>query len=927
MNQKFIALVAIVSAVVAGFIVVLGWRGYVAALLYGAFSIGALMVTRSAWAPENYGKTRVWIAVVAGIVGIGSCFLIGGHWINPVLVELGFSTRPTAIEHVARLVVATTCIVALIAVARAWERGTARLRKKEEGSDPDLVMFKRALSAVILQMDLDVEDRAFFEPLFVEVDSGSKRRKYVVRLLDALSRLRSSELALLLGIPGAGKSVTLREFVVRELNRSGSHRIPLYVSLEGWRGEPTAEQLVTYVIERVKQMAPHPVIRGFLDRHFDRLLQSDGWLFVLDGFDEIPALLDATEPDILRKYSSAVAQFAAASMCPTVVASRTYRHPQLATRHTRCTLVPLSERQMNHVLVRIPGIAPELRRAFMERGDLVQIARTPFFLRLVREHLERSRTLPSTRADLFRSYIESRRDAVATSQCPVVALDEACVAIARLMFHSGSEFEVDTDEIRKLVPDATDILMLLRRARLVRYHDEGKRIAFVHRRFAEYFAASRIDSLSGLDVAEIAKDTRWREVIALRCEMADEAEARAFAEKLFVDADGAGLFDLAAFPQEDAEHRRATDVLRFIRDAFATRPSLLHAHRERIGSLAAELSEETDVLRARAIVELVPFMADDARERVLAWALACAAPIIQETAFRLSRYCEPLQRGLRGALLKILLDVGTFEFFERQRDWRFVLGLSTQTQAVARFVWVRWVSIACLAGGISCCVWGAIEADLTADVTAVLLVIAACLGLMVMSRTAMEHVMLGIAIVLGSMVMSISGLEIVGGLAVIAFCLGALSLAEHLVYRIFITKVNGGAVMRLLCLLVIAFVLFAMVVLQYFSNGGINPLLVQIPLGALVFVAALFPIIIIHQWWAERRRVDALPLPTTTVELEEVLGSLSTQGLQLRYLDRVFYSGTSLVGAWSDWHSRFGMSRVSSRLLEIADRNGGIDGV
>jgi hypothetical protein len=796
--------------------------------------------------------------------------------------------------------------------------GTARCPQEPAGEDfeRDRELFERALSAALQQLDLEANDRAYFEPLLVEIDTGSTRRKRVAGLIEELPRIPAAELALLLGAPGAGKSVALRELAVRELAGRAHGRIPLYVSLEGWRAEPSSESLHAYVLGWIRRLVSAPLARAFIEQHFDRLLRSDGWLVLLDGFDEIPALLDATGTDVVRAYSSAVAQFAAVSRCPVIVASRTYRHPQLAVRHTRFRLVPFSERQMNHVLARAPSISPELRHAFLARSDLVNVARTPFFLRLARDYLEQNQALPATRSDLFRSFIQARIDGVATAQCPSLMLDDVCAAIARQMFHSGTGFEVDARDVQSRFLNALSALALLHRARLVRYNSGGKRIAFAHRRFGEYFTARGIAALADLGVAEIMRDTRWHEVIALRCEVAGEDEARAFAEKLFVEADAKRLFAADSEPLDSAARQQAVNVLRFLRDAFATRPSVLAPHRERTAELASTLPEEKDVFRAKAVTELVTFMPPESRDKALLWALACDAPAVQEAAFRSARHLGSPSFALRAALMQVLLRPSIVDFFERWRDWIFVLGLNPSMTGLTRFVWVRLLSMTCLCVGTACLAAsiGVRESSLTEAAPAAICMGMACIGLL--RRYQWNHLLR-----LPFFIISYQG-EVSHAIWSIGIDLIAISCIDFMIYLLAVWSAVGTwrAPLMLLSGIVVAAIFIVAIIALLIGIGYLSESLLYGALYALGGIWTLWSFSSISmdiRRWLELRRVDQLPMPRTTADIENALGPLRCEAAQLKSLDRVLQAGVSITGQWSGWHTRLGISQVSSRLVEI----------
>jgi predicted NACHT family NTPase len=108
-----------------------------------------------------------------------------------------------------------------------------------------------------------------------------------------------------LGDPGTGKSVAMRKLARDLIAESGrSARIPIYVNLKEWRRQkswtaedkPTAEEFYKFLFYSVLENLDY-ASRALLqdNENYHRLFEAGYFFFILDSFDEIPAVLDHDE--------------------------------------------------------------------------------------------------------------------------------------------------------------------------------------------------------------------------------------------------------------------------------------------------------------------------------------------------------------------------------------------------------------------------------------------------------------------------------------------------------------------------------------------------------------------------------------------------------------------------------------------------------
>lgn len=379
----------------------------------------------------------------------------------------------------------------------------------------------------------------------VEVEAGfASRRRLVSNLVEAIRHDRRAGTFVVLGDPGSGKSVSLRRLArLVAADASRTKVLPVYANLREYRGSevPTAsniEDFLKWQIEVAAGRDAAPIMR-----HWD-LLRRQGRLFlIIDSFDELPAVLDADENT--DQHRDATLLFdglfrTSFAKCRRVLASRPFRQPKdLPGR--RILVRPFGEWQVRAAMNRWLGghgidVDSYIRDLYANRQELVPWLSNPFSAALLAEYARSTPNapIPARLGDLFERYLMSRFaepfDARKLLELGLSADDAitgaACLAYAT--YASNGSLEMDLDAARATLKDARfseSVIDALVYSRIARSGDvDSQTFSFVHRRFAEYFAARWMNARGAMPLlAHVPRDSRLREVLVIQLSIADPA--------------------------------------------------------------------------------------------------------------------------------------------------------------------------------------------------------------------------------------------------------------------------------------------------------------------------------------------------------------------------------------------------------------------
>lgn len=608
-----------------------------------------------------------------------------------------------------------------------------------------LERYARALERELDKLDLESNwTNDNFVPLDAEVEVRATRRRNRRRkdLLSAIRADRRSRLFLLLGDPGSGKSVVLRRLWRELLAEAGATQtLPVYVNLREWAPRtpwtpdtpPTAAEVYAFVLENLAARAD---VFGadFLADYFKPMMDRGMLFLILDSFDEIPAVLDAAEDSwLLDALSDAIDQFLQGSHeSRGIVASRRFRQPtrKLGAR-TVLEIRPLTERKIATLFQRaLSGMdgGRTVRRLFHEHRELVPIARNPFTASLITAYArEHDYSLPRTQSELYESFIERRLGACgerlrALGLTAAEVLETARDAAAAMFTAEQLGLEAPVEMVVAALPGrpVEPVVELLAFARLGRLSGSERNFSFVHRRFAEYFVVQwmRQDSARAPEES-IPTDSRFRDALALYCEVAEPEDATRFAVHAATQIERGGLTNAAA--STDA-YRSAVHGLRFLTDAFRSRPECIAPIRASLSAVILSVldSRKSGLVSKKLAVEGVGLLDEESMRKCLLAAVKLKNAWIDETVFRSCQFLTTADARVNAELCASISRIPWYRFVTRAPDLLFALSLTEAFSLARWFCRLRVLNLAIIAAAAA---WLLVTAPFPFLVLAVLILV------------------------------------------------------------------------------------------------------------------------------------------------------------------------------------------------------------
>jgi hypothetical protein len=223
--------------------------------------------------------------------------------------------------------------------------------------------------------------------------------------------------------------------------------------------------------------------------------------------------------------------------------------------------------------------------------------------------------------------------------------------------------------------------------------------SFAHRRLNEYFVArGLLNDPTSVALQAIPTDSRYRDALALYCEVGEAGQIKDIAafcwrEIVAVRPDSATA----------ADHLRAVHCLRFLRDAFRTRPESIEFVAELAGYINQRLQPGGDLLAAKIALEATGLLPEDEAEPILVKALRMHNPWISETALHACRHLKRVGPQLDQGLFRYLRSIPIREFLHRNREIVFSLSLSDAFQGLRRYCVFRSIDTRTfVAAGVLC---------------------------------------------------------------------------------------------------------------------------------------------------------------------------------------------------------------------------------
>jgi hypothetical protein len=399
----------------------------------------------------------------------------------------------------------------------------------------------------LIEQNVAVGDSAESDPFSMKVRRGSsvQRIRHLLRSLSGVSRggdqasaqiaslhrrsrvvrdavatlLHTEQPVILLGEPGSGKSMTLREVardLVRRKNAGPRPPVVIYARLGTYR--TVEDDAPGDIVEFIRSQIPpqYESIRNALPTFI-----AEGRLIVLfDGMDEMER----------RRYNERVRQLSSFASdyeksVKTLFSCRINDFtPEFA--HHQLVLLPFGDSQVAEFArknvwlpLTIDGVSytrhAHFARDLRLRPGLSELVNNPLMLFLTCEYVIARERWPRTRAALYRNYIEqhlaSMEEAkrIAFTGGEPDALFAAWAALGFDLINGGAADAATAT----LDPRAVDIGT---RAGLLQLDpDDDGRVRFTHHRFKEYFAASHISSLppGSIDWKAMLDEAGWQETL------------------------------------------------------------------------------------------------------------------------------------------------------------------------------------------------------------------------------------------------------------------------------------------------------------------------------------------------------------------------------------------------------------------------------
>ena len=668
-------------------------------------TLAIFYITRAIWLPSGFGKNKIriyslTIAASVAIAGSSSQFL------NKISEEL--QTRlPEEINWVSEIILLLDrptmswplliFLFAVIAVVNLGMRETSAMGGETSSFDNDIPEpdFNERLNDAVssLRDDLYSIDKqtnwsgAFFTQLDAEVykstPSGKKRK--ISNLIKALKN-NNGRAHLVLGDPGAGKSVALRKLAADLLEEvKSAHKIPIYVNLKEWSetnwtsdNPPTTEQLYDFVKDNIaRRDLPLSI---FVEKYFDRLYETKRLFFIFDSFDEIPQVMNVNDDALLiDQLSSALFKFIKSGPKYTggIVASRKFRKPTSSFEaSSEIELRSFSEEKIIQSIKRQSGSNESIIKNIFEHPNLFTAAKNPFMATMIATYIKLNKDLPKSQLDMFTVFIDealknSRRklDEYTLNKQEVVS---AAKKIAINMF-ANYGLEAPIKKLREDIQDfeIDPIIDCLKFARLIRASsvDQGK-ISFVHRRFCEYFVITDlIETQKQIPFEDIPTDSQWRDALALYCEVAPFDRATMIANR---------CWDIIKQSEtKNSLSLQAIHCMRFLRDAFKGRKECINSFEQELNQfIKNQIKIDKNAYTTILALELSGLLKQKETEDNVLTAIKLNDPWIYQSAIESCKYLHHISNDLEINIAKYINSMPTRLFLKNYSATYFAFSIS-----------------------------------------------------------------------------------------------------------------------------------------------------------------------------------------------------------------------------------------------------------
>lgn len=732
-----VILLLVISAVLFTY-----WQfGTFSAVVISIVNLLVLIITKSLWAPS--GATRVRILSLMGIFAISGPYPIWAPFANAFIKKLAQSPdwierypwlKDVSIDSEPSLPILLFVLAGIYFVNYFMAKDETLAGKHPDPIEKEFpeVRYQEKLEAFAIHLKsrlIKIDRETNWSPDYyteleadVEVRSSTNRitGRRVTNLLNAVRSDKKTQGFLILGDPGAGKSVALRKLSLKMLDEvHQTKRVPIYINLREWmpkqdevgkqawgeNNKPTVKDLYEFIVARV--IADDDVFtEDFVNVYFKRMWEHGRLFFILDSFDEIPQLLDEGEDSWLNEHLSELiwTLIAGTPSSRGLLASRFFRRPTDAFQASKILEIrPLSEEKIISGLSRFPLFDIDLRgQLFRDRHDLVPIARNPFLMTLLGAWVQEHNSLPDNQSQIYDSYLNTRLalcqrklDEKGLSANDVLA---AATTIAWFLFESkvyGLEAPISVIAEHTGITEATAIMDILAYGRIGRISvGEKQTFAFVHRRFLEYLAVQKLMTMpERAPIGDIPTDSRGRDALVLYAQVAEAQEAEKLACYCWNQI-------LENFENKNTR-LRAVHCIRFLSDAFRARKESLQFFQDELAEfIEKRIIGEDELLMTKLCLEATGLLPQDRVEPILKDAISCGNDWLQETAFKACRHMSQLSKELIDALEAYIWQMPILTFCSVRKNLIFSLSLSNEFSDTLKTVKIRTLDTVLLFMGL-----------------------------------------------------------------------------------------------------------------------------------------------------------------------------------------------------------------------------------
>lgn len=459
-----------------------------------------------------------------------------------------------------------------------------------------------------------------FTPIDAEVEvniNGKHKRKYTDLLKCLKKTRRGADVFLVLGDPGAGKSVSLRKLCLELLDEAKkTKKIPVYINLKKWNKNwnldqlPNKNDLIKFVKESLYENGDI-FTDEFLNSYFDKMLEDGRWYFVFDSFDEMPCLMGKQNcQELIDHISELLFQFLTGrNQSGGVIASRLYKAPSDAAKPTVILRIQeFNDIKIQQMLKKYLTHAEEVvKELFGKREDLVVLCRNPFYLTLLINFVrERGLVFPKNQMELYSNFVEGRlKKCAGKLECEHFSKEDVHNAAKKLavFFQESVEYGLECPA-RELYQQTSEhdqeywrkALKILEYAKICRFGGTDETVSFVHRRFQEFFFVEHIierhQDIGDAEYSSITYGSGLRDALVLYCDVAEEEKAHEIAEYCWNTIQKNIVYRTSILTQEGLS---LVNVLDFMAEAFRNRKNVLSDFVKKFERLVMEsLNEDTD---------------------------------------------------------------------------------------------------------------------------------------------------------------------------------------------------------------------------------------------------------------------------------------------------------------------------------------------